>query len=809
MSHNFPHRNGASHGSPPDRHNTGVQGLMSSLISPSPSTPMQSAFHIPWLGMPEWQNGEHAGFGAGTHNQVQADIRASFTYNNDEDYEPVYQDPSELEAGGTIAVATGQDLGNGSEGGAPSLRTLQTETDKSFPSTYIARSQPQPPRSTTSGTSSTPNAAENAKKLSELRAKLLAKKSKGSREASPAARGRASPRSIHSNLSTSPKAVNGARTPQPKTAMGTGAVSGQATPEMNFIKPSHERSEGGISSDLDNLFAEVRNGANNDKVEAAQPSKMDTPGAAPNLAKSAHGAASPDSTKASQRPPPARRVSSSELSDGEIRSDEEQPVAAKKTLTKTSISRKESQDSAEKSRRESEVEATYQPPPASKRDSQEKLRRQSLVQLTYSPLKKPTTSMSKPALDTTSVTRAGSLSAVKSPKPAVEPSSRPWITQAKGRGGEYDSYVPPHRGSRNPSMNEPTSSLGKRTSTGDRIDAEDRRRVVEENAKAAAAYKKTLNSRPQPSRVVSSTETTYLGRSIENRDTTTNIQGGHQQSSAQFSPTKNNLSNDPDLLDWLELTEYNDEEYRKGRLSRFRKKKELEKLRLELEQEEQLELQQRSLFRSSMHPHGSTTRGVANMAPPSLPLREANNSKELIKGTALAAPSVEPQVGTPTLKRQHAEDDTDARQLQPIDKMARVETNASASKATKDETSPSLSAPIPLEHRISRDDGHLARSYRPRSRSADRYRRRSASPDRRRVSGGFVPTCHNCGQPGHYQNTCVEPRRDGRDPYRPSGGHHRGGVSANYRGRNPQRGFQDPRSRYNSAGRSLDDDKRP
>ncbi|KAL9098879.1 MAG: hypothetical protein Q9163_005541, partial [Psora crenata] len=723
MSQNFRHPDGASHRSPPNRPNTGVEGLMSSLISPGPGTPMQGPFQMPWLGMQHWQNGTPGIIGASLQDQMQTQNHTSFDHNNEEDYEPAYETPKEPAAGGTNAITTGQDIEGSYDGGALSLRTLLPKLHTPLSAPYNPQPQLEPATRTSAGTSSTPNAAENAKKLSELRAKLLAKKSKGSREASPAAAGKGSPRTTRGTLTASPSAENGARTPQAKSAMGTRTASAQLTPQMVNINPSNGTSAEGIITDLDNLFAEVRNGTNDVSTEPAPPSGVDAAETGHKSARPTDGTVATGPAKPGQETALVKRLSSSELSDGEIRSDEEQPVLLQKspTVTKALGPRKGSQESEEKSRRETEVEAAYQTPSASNKDSQEKLRRQSQVQLTYSPLRGTSASMSKKPPDMISAARAGSSNPPKSPKSISETPSRPWITQSKGRAGDYDSYVPPQRDSRKSSINEPTSSLGKRTSAGERVDAENRRRTVEENSKAAAAYKKTLENRAQPRRDTSAAETTYIGRSTEPTDAPAQAEGGQRQSSALISPTEDITSDDRDLADWLELTEYHDEGYRKGRLARFRKKKQLEKLRLELEQEEQLELQQRSLFRSSILPTDKTPQKITKMAPPSLPLREANGNNEPLKATALAAAPLESQVGTPTLKRQHAEDDTDARRMQPMDKIARVDSNASASRfALRSETSPTFPAPVALEHRISRDDGHLTRPYRPRSRSSDR-----------------------------------------------------------------------------------------
>ena len=512
----------------------------------------------------------------------------------------------------------------------------------------------------------------------------------------------------------------------------------------------------------------------------------------------------PDVSSSDKKTEQRKRVSSADLSDGEIRSDDESaPVAAQISVSKKPPSSSESSHEAEeKSRRESEVEAAYQPPAVGSRDSQEKLRRQSQVTLAYSPLKRSSGSVPKPPAPPidTATPRKVSGNLPKSPKSAVEQPSRPWVSQ-KGRTEEYDRYVPSYR---KPALNErqgadPPINLGKRTAAGDRTDVEERRKV-EQNEKAAAVYKKALDARPQPpSRVISHTETTYLGRVGEEKPQPTNAP--KRREPEPVSPTQA-LTAHPDMKDWLELTDWYDEEHRERRLSRFRKRRELDLARFQLEQEEQLEMQQRSLLRSAAAPD---TPRRSQMPPPTLPPTHGSND-------ATKAPD---QVAQPTLKRQHAEDDTDAR-----NKVARVDTSR---PSFKDESSPSSYAPVPLEHRISRDDNQWHSRYRPRSRSPDRYRRRSASPERRRFSvpeHGFVPTCHNCGVRGHYKNQCTEPFRDGRDRFRQPpplskpGGYQRFGnnnddVSPNYQGKNPQKGFKDPRaSRHASPGRG-DDDRRP
>ena len=219
MSQNFPNPNGAPHHSPPNGSNTGVQGLMSSLISPGPGTPMQAGFPMPWLGLPDWQNGAQGRFGASSSTEMQAANRNSFQDNNEEDYEPSYEFKGDFAADHANVSATGQNR-KGSEGAATTLRTSHPsmiDSSSAVKSPYKNTNTTNPDVQGTRATSNTieiaHKASENEKKLSELRARLLAKKSKNSREISPAARVTASSRGPRSNITVSPKATNGTGTP--------------------------------------------------------------------------------------------------------------------------------------------------------------------------------------------------------------------------------------------------------------------------------------------------------------------------------------------------------------------------------------------------------------------------------------------------------------------------------------------------------------------------------------------------------------------------------------------------------------------
>ena len=141
------------------------------------------------------------------------------------------------------------------------------------------------------------------------------------------------------------------------------------------------------------------------------------------------------------------------------------------------------------------------------------------------------------------------------------------------------------------------------------------------------------------------------------------------------------------------MTEYHDEDYRQRKLSRFRKKRELDVAKAELEREDQMELEERShRAQTAVSPPNNAfspkvlrrasiaTLANPKMPPPSLPLqsRRESNSDGARDIASL------PKAATPTLKRQHAELDTDAR---PTEKFARTDTNGNRTRGSSPATS--------------------------------------------------------------------------------------------------------------------------
>ena len=375
---------------------------------------------------------------------------------------------------------------------------------------------------------------------------------------------------------------------------------------------------------------------------------------------------------------------------------------------------------------------------------------------------------------------------------------------------------------------------------------DDNARRTEDNARRAAEYKKGLEAQRAPvrhtahenSRSKEGTQKHEAGTRSSQASTanalgnatsltTNNMRTSNDESgdgdrdpdTIMLDPRVEGVESKQDINDWLDMTNFHDQVFREKRLGIYRKKRVLEMQQAELEREEN-ELQgipyvprAQSIFPASNSPKVTRRASIVNpkMPPPPVPLKEANNDVGIkIKDSALSSALAISQSIIPTLKRQHAEDDAESRRMLPADKSARLDMNGHAANdktltspaTTKGTTTPIKAEPTPLETRISRDDSNRTAAHpRGRSRSPE-FRRRSVSPHRRRYSDEFSPeprapfhrnhggivrdsrTCHNCGQMGHYQHQCTEPRRDGKEWNKPISGYQQW-VSPNYRGRNP------------------------
>jgi len=250
-----------------------------------------------------------------------------------------------------------------------------------------------------------------------------------------------------------------------------------------------------------------------------------------------------------------------------------------------------------------------------------------------------------------------------------------------------------------------------------------------------------------------------------------------------------------DLEDWLQMTGYHDYAYRKKALDRHRKLIALDKQKAELEREAQLEYEERTQIAraQSVLPRESIERdvsrvvcspkilrasSVAIMPPPPVPIKQNGDTVGLrIKDLATREPSssgrrieVEHRPGkhvdalapveASNLKRHHVLDDRELEELQPADKLIRLNMKGRAVPRAEVEQDrvPVRASSISLERRITLDDSEWSsrngfREHMSRNNEMDRHPRqargrpvspytavdrqplRSLSPISRRTSG--------------------------------------------------------------------------
>lgn len=720
-----------------------------------------------------------------------------------------------------------------------------------------------------------PMVNDSAARAAELRAKLLAKRpsTTASPRASPGVKKAELPSATQVNPQEQHK--NGVRTTKAKAEDASKKAVLQATAatkaeENSTSKPQEQPQGKPIKDDeFEHLFASARNAA-----DTAKPDANMTNGSRIGRASVEKPADLPANNVEMTKPAvldlrPALQKSrpSSEMSEGEIHSGPSSPTIAPPSprATGTKESKQADQDKNEKLIRQNEVNKAYQPLRTSK-------------QATVDPAK------SDPKIPDHSKSEQ-----LSSPKLSNKQLKQQAWKQKNGYAAPHDLYPDSRRDrewdrARDPNGRDDDRDP-RRPSTSQapfnpaQIERDARRRVsddeirrqqrTEDNARRAAEYKKNLDAQraaaskkaSDSSKVLSSPKDVRKqeveSRASQNskrpngRDeigatqlridtqmpTVESATGEQDVDTVMLSPTGQTVEGDEDISDWLELTEYYDLAHRERRLTWFRKKRALDVQRAELEREEQLELQERSMLKraQSILPNNTPPKATrrasmvhAKMAPPPLPLKEANNVGIKIKDSALSAGLPTSHTPTTTLKRQYVEDDLDTRRTQPADKIARTDLNGHAANE-KPLTSP---ASVKGEGSAVRGDRYIPRQARSRSpglrhRSlSPRRPRRSRSPspygNRTFSSGNGFPkhlrTCHNCGQPGHVVNECTEPRRDGKEWNRPS--EYQQWVSPNYRGRNPvavargggnrsphpRGGGTGNRSRYSSIGKTEDGD---
>ena len=769
---------------------------------------------------------------------VEDEDQSSLMVVDDTDILKSLQDKQQLSQNGgasTHTQATNPEL-PGRPGQLPNLAT----------SSPVALPHPRlqaPTGSAPALVSKSPKVNDSAARAAELRAKLLAKRS--STTASPRASPAVKKAELVSNTQTSTQEIhkNGLLSEKAKIEDASKQAAVQATaatkPEEKSTNKPQEQFQGKVIKDdeFEHLFAQARNAAETAQPDAKMANGSHANGA--NLEKPSadlptNGVKVAKAALSDVRPALQKTGGSSEMSEGEIHSGPSSPIVARPSPKAIEMKegKQDDQEKKEKLTRQNEVTRAYQP---------------------IKPTTQPTRDSTKASPQMPDQSKAEQL---PSPKLSNKQLKQQAWKQRNGYATPHDAYPDSRRdrdldrdrnaNSRDNDRDSRKASTSQAFANLAQVERDARRRLsddelrrlqrTEENARRAADYKKYLETQRVAASIKSSDSSKVLLSPKEARSqepeprapqvtkrpnhrngsdatplrintqmsTVESATGEQDADTVMFSPTGNTVEDDEDISDWLELTEYYDLAHRERRLTWFRKKRALDVQRAELEREEQMELQERSMLKraqsvlpASTSSSSRVTRRASNvhakMPPPPLPLKEANSVGIKIKDAALSAGPSTSQTPITPLKRQHVEDDTDTRRMQPADKMARTDLNGFAANE-KPLTSP---ASVKGEGSAVRGDRYIPRQGRSRSPG---IRRRSLSPRRQRhsrspspygnrVSAGangiprYLRTCHNCGQPGHIVNECTEPRRDGKEWNRPS--EYQQWVSPNYRGRNP------------------------
>lgn len=380
---------------------------------------------------------------------------------------------------------------------------------------------------------------------------------------------------------------------------------------------------------------------------------------------------------------------------------------------------------------------------------------------------------------------------------------------------------------------------------------------VQESARAAAEYKKDLKESEDRKRQASratldraefakdqskkevdavgprtpkarAVEASQLGANNNSNSRTFNTRSG--ENATKYSPGEPQDQHiaEEDVRDWLEMTGFSDPAYRKTALGRFRKIRLLDIERAELEREAQLDGRshiaraQSALPRESVETSVSHTSispkiirtSIQSMPPPPLPTKDIyddigikikdsanregpSNIRTIEDDSRASRKTYEQNKSKPiNLKRPHAEDESDARNGRPAEKLSRIDTRGGSTDFKTDSSPTASRGHWSLENRITRNDGTFervrSRSPEPRHRSVSPIRGRTSNYDkyvhpRSRGSpvrrNGYSPDrqaniektkslenlwCWSCQQSGHLPRECTVLRKrrehEGKDP---------------------------------------------
>ncbi|MCJ1432917.1 hypothetical protein MMC27_002275 [Xylographa pallens] len=278
--------------------------------------------------------------------------------------------------------------------------------------------------------------------------------------------------------------------------------------------------------------------------------------------------------------------------------------------------------------------------------------------------------------------------------------------------------------------------------------------IIDENERKAAEYKRNLHQ-----------------VKVEERDVVmAEPVGEAPKPSPKTASPKTSVATEPteyyaDVNEWLEMTGYHDQTYRKKALARHQKLLALDKERAELEREAQTEREEQSqiIRAQSIMPRDSIegprsrsanappTIPSFTMPPPPIPAKDSTEHVGIqIKDLATREATSPHDRGInnmqqlheasrsfkAAIKRQHSGDDMDSPRGRLMDKILRTNSKDFSSDTKMQQQIVAAAQPMTgsLESRISVDEGNFRREYQQRSRSPE-IKHRSLSPPSRRASG--------------------------------------------------------------------------
>ncbi|MCJ1388384.1 hypothetical protein MMC18_001231 [Xylographa bjoerkii] len=287
-----------------------------------------------------------------------------------------------------------------------------------------------------------------------------------------------------------------------------------------------------------------------------------------------------------------------------------------------------------------------------------------------------------------------------------------------------------------------------------RPDYSARPNIIDENERKAAEYKRNLQqARVEEKDVVMAEPVLEAPKSSP------------KTASPKTSVAAESAEYYADVNQWLDMTGYHDQTYRKKALARHQKLLALDKERAELEREAQAEREEQSqiIRAQSIMPResieGPSSRPAIapriipsfTMPPPPVPAKDSMDEvgiqiKDLATRQATSPQDrgfnnaqqlhESPRPFKAAIKRQHSGDDMNSPGGRSMDKIPRTNSNDFSSDTKMQQQIAGAAKPMTgsLESRISVDEGNFKREYQQRSRSPD-IKHRSLSPPSRRASG--------------------------------------------------------------------------